>query len=64
VASIPWKDPAHVRTDPVALRRKEQDVSAEALGRFDALPKPVLLHCSAGIDRSSPVAAFIREQRI
>lgn len=26
---------------------------------FTHLPKPVLLHCSAGIDRSSPVAAQI-----
>jgi protein tyrosine/serine phosphatase len=25
------------------------------------LPKPVLLHCSAGIDRSSPVAAFLSD---
>jgi protein tyrosine/serine phosphatase len=28
---------------------------------FQRLPKPVLLHCSAGIDRSSPVAAFLSE---
>lgn len=63
VASIPWSDPAHVRRNPKALREKEQRVSAQALERYDALPKPVLLHCSAGIDRSSPVAAFIRAHR-
>lgn len=64
VASIPWKDPRHVRSDPEALREKEHQVSVEALRRFDALAKPVLLHCSAGIDRSSPVAAYIRSQRL
>jgi hypothetical protein len=63
VASIPWKDPAHVRRDPKALLAKERQVSVEALRYFDSLPKPVLLHCSAGIDRSSPVAAYIRSQR-
>jgi hypothetical protein len=64
VASIPWKDPAHVRSDPVALRKKEKQVSEAALAQFDRLPKPVLLHCSAGIDRSAPIAAFIRERRL
>jgi hypothetical protein len=32
---------------------------AQAYEAFKELPKPVLLHCSAGIDRSSPVAAQI-----
>lgn len=63
VASIPWKDPRHVRRDLIKLRQKEAKVSADALREFDNLTKPVLLHCSAGIDRSSPVAAFIRERR-
>jgi hypothetical protein len=27
------------------------------------LPKPALLQCSAGIDRSSPVAAFIWSEK-
>jgi protein tyrosine/serine phosphatase len=34
----------------------------QALEAFRRLPGPVLLHCSAGIDRTSPVAAFIVEQ--
>ena len=63
VVSIPWKDPAHVRIDPAALREKERQVSVQALSSFDAIQKPTLLHCSAGIDRSSPVAAYIRSQR-
>ncbi len=29
------------------------------LKAFERLPKPVLLQCSAGIDRTSPVAAYI-----
>lgn len=33
------------------------------LAAFDRMPKPVLLHCSAGIDRTSPVAAFIVSKR-
>lgn len=32
------------------------------LEAFRSLPQPVLLHCSAGIDRTSPVAAFLWEQ--
>jgi hypothetical protein len=63
VAKIPWEDPAHIRRDLKALQAKEQEVCKQALQQFDALPKPVLLHCSAGIDRSSPVAAFIRQYR-
>jgi hypothetical protein len=35
----------------------------EVLEAFDDLPKPVLLHCSAAIDRTTPVAAFIFQYR-
>jgi hypothetical protein len=60
VAHIPWDDPAHRpgltrATFDEELRR----VRRETLKWFNELPKPVVLHCSAGIDRSSPVAAFI-----
>jgi hypothetical protein len=60
VHHIPWEDPAH---RPSSGRYNFQDellrIREEALEAFDELPKPVLLHCSAGIDRSSPVAAYI-----
>lgn len=60
VRHVPWEDPAGRRGSagysfPEELTR----IRAEALQAFDELPKPVLLHCSAGIDRSSPVAAYI-----
>jgi hypothetical protein len=64
VRHIPWEDPAHRSSGE---RRSFPDecarVSEEALAAFDALKKPVLLHCSAGIDRSSPIAAFIFTRR-
>jgi protein-tyrosine phosphatase len=61
---LPWDDPAHRSQSQLASFNSELErIQQEALNAFDALPKPVLLHCSAGIDRSSPVAAFIATQR-
>ena len=64
VCHLPWDDPAH---RPVRARATFQDellrIRAEALNCFDQLPKPILLHCSAGIDRSSPVCAYIYQER-
>lgn len=40
-------------------QRPKQSYMRKVLGAFNDLPKPVLLHCSAAIDRSTPVAAFI-----
>jgi len=64
VRHIPWEDPAH---RPASGRFSFQEelirVREEALRAFDQLPKPVLLHCSAGIDRSPPVAAYIWAKR-
>lgn len=60
VRHIPWDDPAHRQDsggDSFAGELKV--VQAKALEAFRALPKPILLHCSAGIDRSAPVAAYI-----
>ena len=38
-------------------------LEGKVLETFDQMPKPVLLHCSAGIDRTSPVAAYIVSKR-
>ena len=34
------------------------------LEAYDRMPKPVLIHCSAGIDRTSPIAAHIVREQI
>jgi hypothetical protein len=64
VCHIPWEDPAY---RPPSGRFTYKDelsrVRSKALDEFDNLPKPVLLHCSAGQDRSAPVAAYIFIQR-
>ncbi len=64
VCHKPWDDPAHRPLGQRASFESElRRIRTESLECFDQLPKPVLLHCSAGIDRSSPVAAFIWNQR-
>jgi protein-tyrosine phosphatase len=65
VRHIPWEDPAH-RQDLGAVSYQEElcRVRLKALRAFDNLPKPVLLHCSAGIDHSTPVAAYIFVQKL
>lgn len=40
-------------------QRPQESTMGKILLAYDELPKPVLLHCSAGIDRSAPVAAYI-----
>jgi hypothetical protein len=35
------------------------DIMNRALKAFQTLPRPILLHCSAAIDRTTPIAAFI-----
>lgn len=44
-------------------QRPPESAMQEVLEAFDELPKPVLIHCSAAIDRTTPVAAFIRRHR-
>jgi len=43
-------------------QRPSREQMERVLEMFSVLPKPVLLHCSAGIDRTAPVAAFIVSQ--
>jgi protein tyrosine phosphatase (PTP) superfamily phosphohydrolase (DUF442 family) len=55
VAHVPCPDPRHESVKKGWL----EGIRPLAYQSFLELPKPVLLHCSAGIDRSSPVAAHI-----
>lgn len=59
VARIPWEDPGYSKADAATKVKSLERCRAEALRAFDALPKPILLQCSSGVDRSAPVAAFI-----
>jgi len=64
VRHLPWEDPRHRPvTDLRSFRDELIQIRDEALTAFDSLPKPVLLHCSAGQDRSAPVAAYIFARR-
>jgi hypothetical protein len=64
VRSIPWEDPLY-RVGQGGRSYADQllEVREKSLRAFDELSKPVLLHCSSGIQRSSPVAAFIYSRR-
>nr|WP_246430939.1 tyrosine-protein phosphatase [Prosthecobacter dejongeii] len=35
----------------------------QVLQLYEGLPKPVLIHCSAGLDRTGAAVAFIKKQR-
>ncbi len=64
VRSIPWEDPLYrVGQGGRSYEDQLREVCEKSLRAFDELSKPVLLHCSSGIQRSSPVAAFIYSQR-
>jgi hypothetical protein len=64
VCHLPWDDPAHRLPESRSSFPDEVlRIRNEVLACFDRLPKPVLIHCSAGQDRSAPVAAYIHEMR-
>jgi len=64
VCHLPWDDPAHRPSGSrVSFRYEVLRVREDALACFDCLTKPTLIHCSAGQDRSAPVAAYIQETR-
>jgi hypothetical protein len=63
IAHHPYEDPAHKHTPPGEARKTLERIRAEALHSYDQLPKPVLIQCSAGEDRSAPVAAYIFAKR-
>ena len=57
ICHIPWSEPAHggygnFQTEVVEKRK-------DLLEAYDQLPKPILVHCSAAIDRSPPVVAYV-----
>ena len=63
VCCLPWEDPAHSKTEWAKKQANYRRIREEALAAYDQLVKPVLLMCSAGIDRSAPVAAYISKNR-
>jgi hypothetical protein len=63
VARHPYEDPAHKHTPPAQAKKFLHRIREEALASFDVLPKPVLISCSAGQDRSAPVAAYLYAMR-
>ncbi|MBB5036154.1 phosphatase domain-containing putative toxin [Prosthecobacter dejongeii] len=46
------------RSPPLSQRQLQQ-----VLQLYEGLPKPVLIHCSAGLDRTGAAVAFIKKQR-
>lgn len=54
----------HVRHFPMTdYQRPAGTLMYQVLQEFDRLPKPVLIQCSAAIDRTTPVAEFIAAKR-
>ncbi|MCU1335921.1 MAG: hypothetical protein JWO19_1502 [Bryobacterales bacterium] len=63
VAREEYEDPAHKKTPAPQARKALERIREAALKKYDTLPKPVLIQCSAGEDRSAPVAAYIYAHR-
>ena len=54
---VPWSDPAHRKY--ANFESEVEEKRPVLLEAYDRLPKPVLVHCSAAIDRSPPVVAYV-----
>jgi len=60
IRHLEWADPAHGTSEErEALKAQVMVIKAKALDAFGRLPRAVLVHCSAAIDRSTPVVAHI-----
>jgi predicted protein tyrosine phosphatase len=59
VHHLPADDPAHDLTARAAFDAAVDELSTVVAELFGTLPVPALLHCSAAIDRSLPVAARV-----
>lgn len=57
VRHVPWSDPAH--SGYGTFHVEVADKRPGLLCAYDELPKPILVHCSAAIDRSPPVVAYV-----
>jgi hypothetical protein len=52
-----------VRVPCADYQRPSEDQMKQVLDAFNRLPKPVLLHCSAAIDRTAPIAVYIYKSK-
>lgn len=57
VHHLPWSDPAH--SGYSTFHAEIEEKRPVLLEVYDQLPKPILVHCSAAIDRSPPVVAYV-----
>jgi hypothetical protein len=59
VEHLPADDPAHDVTAQAAFDEAVEALSMDVSHRLVSLPLPAVMHCSAAIDRSPPVAARV-----
>ena len=63
IARHPYENPAHNNTPSAQKRKMLERIREETLRSYDQLTKPFLMQCSAGRDRSAPVAEYIYARR-